>query len=57
MQRKAGDNMIKNNLSSPPPFIKTQKSQLTAEQPPAKNSGTYQNRHSTSKDKEATTKQ
>ena len=57
MQRKAGVNMVKNNLSSAPPFIKTQKSQLTAEQPPAKNSRTYQNRHSISKDKGATTKQ
>ena len=57
MQRKAGGDMVKNNLSSHPSFIKTRKSQLTAEQPPAKNSGTYQNRHSTSKDKEATAKQ
>ena len=57
MQRKDGVNMVKNNLSSPSLFIKTQKSQPTAEQPPAKNSRTYQNRHSISKDKEATTKQ
>ena len=57
MQRKAGGNMVKNNLSSHSPFIKTQNSQLIAEQPPAKNSGTYQNRHSTSKDKEVTAKQ
>ena len=49
--------MVKNNLSSHSPFIKTQNSQLIAEQPPAKNSGTYQNRHSTSKDKEVTAKQ
>lgn len=50
MQRKTGGDMVKNNLSSHPPYIKTQKSQLTAEQPPTKKkSVTYQKRYSTSK--------
>ena len=42
------------DLSSPP-LMKTPKSQLTAEQPSTKKTGTYQKRYSTSKDREEAT--